>query len=66
MPAPQLSSSDVLSGLALVEGSVDPEAPLVDILRDMTFRDWRVVQELVERTLLLTELERIDEMAPAA
>lgn len=33
-----------------------------DILEDVTFQDWRVIQELIERTLLLIEFMKINMM----
>lgn len=57
-PTPSIISS----GLVLVEGSSDLEAPLVEIPRDATFLVWRVIQEPVEMMLLPMELERIEEM----
>lgn len=45
-----------------MEGSSILEAPLVNIPRDATFQDWRVIKELTKRALLLVELERIKEM----
>lgn len=60
--APQPAPSNIPSGLALVEGLADSEGPLANILGDVTFRDWRVIKEFIERTLLPIELERIKVM----
>lgn len=60
--ATHLTPTNVLSRSAPVEGSLDPEALMDNILQETIFKDWRVIWELVKRMLLLIELERIEEM----
>lgn len=45
-----------------MEDSPNSKAPLIDIPCDVTFQDWRVILELVQKTLLPMELERIERM----
>lgn len=66
IPTPALAdqcSSSILSESTLAGDSMDSDSPLTKIPYHATFLHWRAIRELVERTLLLVELGRMEGMS---